>query len=162
MTERQQLLESIVATTADYRAGDLVAPTPEHVDRWVGQFSDEVQLPILREMNTVLKKTYFPLKRVTRFLRNLLKNEELTGKDPCAFWHSVRFLDIQGGGNSQREMLALFGKLLEKDCGIEVEDCGNKEPPAAFIYLDDAIFTGNRVRSDIENWIMVKIARTKY
>lgn len=153
MTERHQLLESIAATTADYRAGDLAAPTPEHVDHWVNQFSAEVQLPILREMNLVLKKTYFSLERVTRFLNGVLKTEKLVGTDPCAFWRSVRFLDIQGGGNSQREMLVIFDRLLEKACGIKVHECGSNEPPAEFIYLDDAIFTGNRVRRDIESWI---------
>ncbi len=153
MTERQQLLESIATTTADYRAGDLAAPTPEHVDRWVKQFSVEVQLPILREMDHVLKSTYLSLETVTRFLKGLLKNEKLAGANPCDFWRSVKFFDDQGGGNSQREMLAIFGQFLEKVCGVKVKDCGNTKTPAAYIYLDDAIFTGNRVRRDIETWI---------
>ena len=73
MTERQELLEAIAATTADYRAGDLAAPTPEHVDRWVNQFGAEAHLPILREMNLVLKRTYFSLEKVTRLLMSALK-----------------------------------------------------------------------------------------
>lgn len=139
--------------TADYRAGDLAVPTPDHVNRWVNQFSAETQLPILREMNHVLKSTYFSLAKVTRFLKGVLKTEELVGPEACKFWRSVGFLDIQGGGNSQREMLAIFGQLLEQACGIHLKDCGRKEPPSEFIYLDDAIFTGNRVRRDIETWI---------
>lgn len=152
MTERQQLLESIATTTADYRAGDLPVPTPEHVDRWVRQFSQEVQVPILREMHHVLGSTYFSLEKVTRFLRGLLSNQELVEGSPCDFWSSICFLDIQGGGNSQREMRAIFSHLLENECGLSVDDCG-KDNPNAFVYLDDAIFTGNRVRRDIETWI---------
>jgi hypothetical protein len=31
MTERHRLLDSITSTIADYREGDLPAPTPDHV-----------------------------------------------------------------------------------------------------------------------------------
>ena len=60
MAERDDLLASIAATTVDYREGDLPAPTPEHVGRWINQFDAEVQLPILRELDHVLKQTYWP------------------------------------------------------------------------------------------------------
>jgi hypothetical protein len=151
MTERRDLLASIVATTADYREGDLVAPTPEHIERWVNQFDANVQLQILREMDHALKRTYFSRKGTREFLAGLFKTEKLVGGDPCAFWKGVKFLDIQGGGASQKEMLALFSKVLAKECGFEVAVCGSE--PQAFVYLDDAIFTGNRVRRDIETWI---------
>ena len=152
MTERQQLLESIATTIADYRAGDLAAPTPEHVDRWIRQFDPDAQLPMLRELDHVLTSTYFSRRRVTQFLSGLLRNDELVEGDARDFWPTINFLDIQGGGNSQREMRAIFGQLLDHECGIAVDDCGN-DNPAAFVYLDDAIFSGNRVRRDVEDWI---------
>jgi len=152
MTVRVQLLESIAATIADYRAGDLAAPTPEHVERWAKQFDKECQLTILREMDFVLTRTYFSRKKVKQFLGGVLKTDKLVGTDRCAFWESVGFLDIQGGGNSQREMLRIFDKLLQKSCDITIADCGTKSTKE-FIYLDDAIFTGNRVRRDIESWL---------
>ncbi|MEI7996861.1 MAG: hypothetical protein WCH01_18360 [Methylococcaceae bacterium] len=151
MTDYQKLLKSIAATIADYRAGDLADPTPEHVDRWVKQFNVDVQLPILREMDHVLKSTYFSLDNVTSFLKGLLKTEKLVGSDPSKFWRSVHFLDIQEGGNSQRDMLAMFGQLLKNTCGVEIKQCG--QSPESFIYLDDAIFTGNRVLRDLKTWI---------
>lgn len=151
MTERQKLLASIASTAGDYRASELAAPTPEHVNRWVKQFDDAVQHAILREMDHVLKKTYFPLERVTTFLNGLIKAEKLVGKDPCAFWRGVQFLDVQLGGNSQREMLELFNQVLQKNCGFRIAQCGKRA--AAYMYLDDAIFTGNRVRRDLEAWI---------
>ncbi len=151
MAERDDLLASIAATTADYREGDLAAPTPQHVDRWVSQFDPAVQVPILREMDHVLKQTYFSRKGTRKFLGGLFQTDKLVGDDPCAFWRNVSFLDIQGGGASQKEMLALFSKVLNKKCGFETADCGGA--PQAFVYLDDAIFTGNRVRRDFEGWI---------
>jgi len=151
MAERDDLLASIAATTTDYREGDLTAPTSEHVDRWINQFDAAVQLPILREMDHVLKQTYFSRKGTREFLAGLFQTEKLVGGDPCAFWKGVKFLDIQGGGASQKEMIALFSKVLKKNCGFEAADCGRT--PNAFVYLDDAIFTGNRVRRDLETWI---------
>ena len=151
MTEREKLLESIASTVADYRAGELAASTAAHVNRWVNQFDAAVQLAILREMDHVLKQTYFSLERVTSFLNGLIKVEKLVGKDPCAFWRGVQFLDVQLGGNSQREMLELFSQVLQKTCGVSIAQCG--KPAAAYVYLDDAIFTGNRVRRDLEAWI---------
>ena len=151
MAERDDLLASIAATTADYREADGGAPTPEGVARWINQFDAAVQVPILREMDHVLKQTYFSRARTRKFLAGLFQTEKLVGGDPCAFWKGVKFLDIQGGGASQKEMLALFSKVLEKQCGIETAECG--AAPHAFIYMDDAIFTGNRVRRDLEKWI---------
>jgi hypothetical protein len=153
MSERSDLLASIADTIKDYREGDIPEPTPDHVDRWVEQFSAETQLPILREMDHVLKITYFTFAKVKRFLRKLVTAEELVGSDPLSFWRSVEILDIQGGGNSQRAMLTIFGQLLEQTYGIKIKDCGRKKQPTEFIYLDDVVFTGNRVRQDIENWI---------
>lgn len=56
VTERDELLASIAATTADYREGDLAAPTPAHVERWISQFEAAARLPILREMDHVLRR----------------------------------------------------------------------------------------------------------
>ena len=112
MSEREDLLRSIANTIQDYRAGDLAAPTPEHVDRWVHQFDATVHLPMLRELDHVFKQTYFNLKNVTDFLRGLIRAEKLVGDDPCAFWRRTNFLEIQSGGNSQVEMLALFNEVF--------------------------------------------------
>lgn len=151
MTERTALLASIADTIKDYRDGELPQPTPAHVDRWIQQFDADTQLPILREMNHVLKQTYFSLAKVTGFLRGLVQTEKLAGQDPCAFWRSVNFLNIQKGGNSQTEMLALFDAVLQEQCGFSVAECGDES--AVYLYLDDGLFTGNRIRRDLEAWI---------
>src|SRR5690606_4848707 len=143
VTERQKLLESIASTSADYRKGEVPAPTPEHVDRWVRQFDSGVQLPMLREIDHVLKKTYCSLDRVVAFLRGLVKTNNLVGDNPCTFWRGVTFLDIQQGGNSQTEMIALFSELLGEACGFGVDKRG--KAGTAFGYVDDAICTGTRV-----------------
>ena len=74
MTERRDLLASIAGTIKDYRAGEIAEPTPQHVDRWVSQFGSEAQVPLLREMDYVLKRTYRSRERVTGLLTTLAKH----------------------------------------------------------------------------------------
>ena len=151
MSERNGLLTSIANTIKDYRAGEQPTSGTDHVEKWIRQFDTSMQLPMLREMDYVLKRTYFSLQRVTSFLEGLVKTEKLVGEDPCSFWRSVQFLDIQQGGNSQTDMLALFSEVLKKQCGFGIDGCGDKSE--VYVYLDDGIFTGNRVRRDLEAWI---------
>ncbi|MER8694596.1 hypothetical protein NKI77_19020 [Mesorhizobium opportunistum] len=151
MPERDRLLQSIAATVADYRLGELASPSPQHVDQWIQQFPVLVQQPILTELEHVLAKTYFTKAKVLAFLSSLVTNAKLAGADPCSFWRGVKFLKIQGGGNSQSEMLQLFSEALYGHCGFTVDQCG--ENPTAYLYLDDVIFSGGRIRTDLTAWI---------
>jgi hypothetical protein len=84
-------------------------------------------------------------------LSKLVKNKDLAGPDPCSFWSRAHFLRIQQNGHSQEEMLELFGECLKNECGIKVSDCGKEG--GDYIYIDDVIFSGNRVGNDLEAWI---------
>ena len=151
MSQYTELLASIANTIQDYRDGSLPQPIPDHVERWVQQFDAAVQLPILQEIDHVLKKIYFSKEDVAKFLRGAMRTQKLTGDDAQQFWRNANFLDIQGGGDSQTDMLALFSEQLEEEHGFGIDDCGQGDE--VFIYLDDGIFTGNRVRRDLEGWV---------
>lgn len=107
MSERDDLLASVANEIRTYRKGDLPEPTPEHVDRWLHQFTPAQQLPFLREFEYVIKQTFFTRKNVKDFLRALVTNHKLAGDDPTAYWSSANFLNIQQNGQSQKEMLKL-------------------------------------------------------
>jgi len=151
MTDGQKLLESIASTAADYRAGDLAAPTPAHVDRWVKQFDAAVQLPLLRELDHVLKRTYVSKQWALKFLDGLVSNSKLAGASPCDYWRKANFLTIQQYGHSQAELLAIFDSALKAKCGLSTENCG--AAGGDFIYLDDVMFSGSRIANDLEEWI---------
>lgn len=151
MAERDDLFASIATTIADYRKGEIDRPTPEHVDRWVSQFDPAVQVPILRELDYVLDKTYITRDNVSEFLAELVAHERLTGGQAADFWRGIRFLDIQHGGSSQHDLLTLFDQGLGDVCGLRVASCG--ETPSAYLYLDDGIFTGNRLKNDVTAWL---------
>jgi hypothetical protein len=51
-------------------------------------------------------------------------------------------------------MLKLFATCLKDECGLRIDDCG--KAGGDFIYLDDVMFSGNRVGNDLERWINEK------
>lgn len=152
MAERKELLDLLVYRISDYRLGEIAAINAPHVDRWVRQFSADVQEPLLAELAHVFDKTYFSRKDVTEFLSAVAVNPKLTGGDPVAFWRDTGILDIQTAGNSQRDMLTLLDKALQQTCGIKIAECG-KGTVDQYVYIDDVLFSGGRIKSDLTEWI---------
>lgn len=146
-----ELCESIAQVINDYREGEIDRPTSNHVARWVNQFPDVEQNPILQEMLHVLNNSYFNHQSVSDFLNGLILNQQLVNGNPPDFWGSVNFLNIQQGGSSQREMLQQFEINLQNNIGLTLNNCGSPNGP--FVYIDDAIFSGNRVLHDLTQWI---------
>ncbi len=149
--DRAALLKSVAETIVDYRRGEIDAPTPEHVERWVSQFDGPVQMPILTEMNHVLSRSYFSRSRVGHFLTALVKNPKLVGENPREFWKNTGLLNIQKRGASQREMLDMFDGVLQNELSLCVRDCSGAS--GNFAYIDDALFSGNRLKIDLLSWV---------
>lgn len=151
MSNTENVARSISETISDYRKSDDLAPTVEHVLRWVSQFPEECRLGLLNEVDHVLKKTYFSLSETASFLEKLLVKGRMISGDPDKFWEKAHFLDIQQHGASQAEMLTLIDSIMKKRWGIERND----DPQAAdrFIYVDDAIFSGGHVFRDLSSWV---------
>ena len=152
MSERDDLLTSVAEQIKTYRQGEIPEPTQEHVDRWLRQFTPSQQLPFLREFDHVIKQTFLIKEAVDVFLCRLVKNEKLAGADPSTYWSSANLLNIQNNGNSQKEMLKIFSKRLKDEFGLDQDECG--KIGGDFIYLDDVMFSGNRVGNDLEPWIL--------
>lgn len=145
MSERSDLLASIAGTIKDYRAGEIAEPTPSHVDRWISQFDATVQVPILRELDYVLQRTYVSRR----------KGRAVIGENrrcvPARFWRAAHILNIQQNGSSQAEMRELLLPILRQRYGADLSYNGSRD--GDFIYLDDAIFTGERVIADLTSWM---------
>lgn len=144
MPERSDLLAAIAGTIRDYRAGEIAEPTPDHVERWISQFDGAVQVPMLRELDFVLQRTYVSRSRAQQLLAVVARHY------PCDFWWDAHILDIQQKGRSQADMLEIFLPILREQCGLGIGYQG--VPGGEFIYLDDAIFTGRRAIADLTRW----------
>jgi hypothetical protein len=101
MAERENLVASIVTTTADYRTSDSAAAPSSRVNTWIEQFARSARVPILRERDHVLKKTYYSSAKIRTFLSKLSRAKSIVGEDPRKFWKGVKFLQIQSEGASQ-------------------------------------------------------------
>lgn len=154
MSEKNQLLESISKTIHTYREGELPVPTPDHVERWASQFTRVDEIPFLREFDHVIRQTFLTKEIVGKFLAGLVFNKFLAGDDPRAFWAGTNFLQIQSDGQSQREMVQRFAEILRDQCGLELAKCGGDT--GVFIYLDDVLFSGRRVETDLQRWIAIE------
>ena len=154
--QRQALLDSIATTIADYRQGEIPIINPSHVNRWVTQFDrfgygDNAQLAILEQMDHILKTYYISYKKAQAFIFRVLSSKELLGSDPAKTLPNIEFLQIQTKGSSQNDLLDLCGSMLQRLYGIAIKDCGRS--PTAYIYFDDCLYSGNRVRRDIISWL---------
>lgn len=151
MSKLETAAEKLAEIIVDYRSGEIPEPDRDHVLRWASQFDEGVRHAMLEELCHVFERTYLSRKDAKKFLKGVAQTEALVGADPCGFWANANIMDIQLGGNSQTEVRDLFGEILTKKCGFGLDGTGKSSE--IFIYLDDGIFTGNRVRRDLEAWL---------
>lgn len=143
--------ERLATIIQDYREGEVRRPDAAHVLRWIEQFPEAVREPVLAETTHVLAQTYVNKDAMIRFLNTVAQSEKFAGGHPARFWRGVSFLRLQQVGDSQRDMLALFDAVLLELFGFDTRACG--ADPHTYVYLDDGIFTGGRVRQDLVKWI---------
>jgi hypothetical protein len=144
---RARVVTSIVAKISDYRDGEIASIDPDHIDRWVSQFDEPVQVPILTELDHVLSKTYISRSAFETFFAEVVTSTDLVGDDPCGFWAGSTFFNKQLRGDSQNVLLELFSAALQQECGLSVADCGGDDGP--LIYVDDAAYTGIHIINDL-------------
>ncbi len=146
----EQLADELAKLLSDYRKSEKLNPKKENVLKWINQFSKENRKIVLEEMVHVFKHRYLTEEKVDNFLIGLVKNEKLTKNDPN-FWRDISLLDIQKNGHSQTIMNEKFKKIIKDKTGIDVAINDNSKN--YFIHIDDFLFTGNRLKIDLTDWI---------
>ena len=151
MDSTPNLRAELAAMISDYRKGEIPTPDALHIDRWISQFPAGVRDPILSELLHVFRRTYFSRAKVQTFIDSIVINAKFASANPFEFWQGVKVLNLQTAGHSQKDMLTLLGESLQRQCGLAMGLCGIS--PHTYLYLDDAVFSGGRVRSDVIKWI---------
>jgi hypothetical protein len=155
MATREELLGSLAQVVADYREGEVPPRTPELINAWLEQFPGESQDALLEALTSVLSRTYISRATFLEFLRGVAASDKITGGVvPAAYWKKANLLDIQQGGGSQADILVLFDQVLSETFGFGIADSGSAD--GDYIYLDDCIGTGSRLRSDVCAWLESK------
>jgi hypothetical protein len=161
--QRQVLLQSIATIVADYRQGEIPPIDSNHVDKWVRQFDqfgfgDQDQIIILGEMQRILKSYYISRIVAKVFLARVLVSQKLFGSEPTTIIRQIKFLQIQTKGNSQNDLLNICEEIFQSVYEVKLNNCG--QSPVSYIYLDDCLYSGNRVLHDIEKWISNAVTGT--
>lgn len=143
-------IEKLADILKDYRARELLNPKKENITLWINQFSDENREIILDEMINIFNKLYLTEEEVQTFLTGLLTNKKLAGANYQNYWNEVSLLDIQTDGSSQKIMVEKFKDIIHNEMKINVSINDNEKKK--FIYIDDFLFTGGRLRNDLNEW----------
>lgn len=148
MTERSLLIQQLISIVGDYKAGKIAPFDEAHVNKWLAQFPADSQLPLLRELNHVLCRTYLRKSDISNFFKDNL----ITPNICSDIFLKTSLLDIQGGGNSQRDCIEMFNADLHIATANKVAI--NSSSAEHYLYLDDVIFSGQRMRTDIASWLI--------
>lgn len=152
MASKAELAAKLIQNVPDYRLDANIKFDVEHVLTWLEQFPEAERKPLLREMCHITSATYFSVKKVTSFLAKILRSKKIVDGDPIKYWKETKFLDIQARGASQRDMLAMMARILDRTLGLKIDECGGKSPER-FVYIDDGMFTGQHVSHDLIDWM---------
>jgi len=157
----QLRIEQLAKLVSDYRLGEIPPRTPEIIELWMKQFPTSVRHPLLRSLLRILKRTYISRGRLLNFFKQTVSSykgidsQKISPKD---FWRNANLLDIQKGGESQKEMHKIMDEALIEVHGFGL--CGTGQGDSDFVYVDDLVATGNRVRNDIRPWLKTVDAAT--
>lgn len=149
-THRNALLKSLAITIADYRLNEIAPITPAHVEKWLNQFEPTDQPVILTEMLSIMQRFYFSRAKAKDCLRNFLKIDVIGAhnSEPLRLLAHVDFLHLQHEISSQEALLQLVDEILNEDYNFSLDDCGTASVHT-YIYIDDASYTGSRLRYDM-------------
>lgn len=146
--ERSSLLQSLATIIADYRRNEITPISPEHVERWLAQFDKDDQQTILTEMNSIMSKFYFSRVRMKKCLHKFLQTGIIATNNPSTVLPHVSFIQNQQKGSSQKFMLNLINEILHEEYDYSLAQCGTSNIEL-YVYVDDSIYTGNRLRYDL-------------
>lgn len=140
------LLQSLAESIGDYRQGEISPITATHVEKWINQFDASDRLTILAEMDMIMKRLYFSKVRVKEYIRSFL--QKLLATNPRAILPHINFLRLQPVRSSQETMLEHVDEILREEYDFPIAMTGT-EQIHTYIYVDDGIYTGNRLRYNL-------------
>ncbi|EIL8445842.1 hypothetical protein ACRS99_000297 [Clostridium perfringens] len=144
------MIERLLEIIEDYKMPEGTSMNKTHIERWINQFDVQDRGVILSEMVYILEKFYFSRNSIKQMLKNLFSCDDVWGKCTKNFFKNVSFLDIQIRGGSQVELLELASEVLSEEYQLDITECSSDN---RYVYIDDCIFTGSRLKWDIQEAI---------
>lgn len=151
-TRRELAVQSLATRLADYSVGVGSAVSTETVSSWLDQFDFCDQTELIEAVDRVFARWYLSERVISENLSKVVVSKKLAGSTPLRdFWSRLSFLHIQRKGQSQTDMLDHLDRLLQRHVGLSIHEC--RSTTGTYIYLDDCIFSGTHVWTDLVDWI---------
>jgi len=142
---------SLSLVLRDYRRHEAVRITPDSVLRWAYQFDADIRLALLTGLTSILTAHFYDVNRCRNLLRQMLHSTAFTGGNPALYWSTTSLVDEQQRGSSQRLLVRLLRELAREEFGQGFR-FGGVEAARSF-YVDDFLFSGQRMKEDFTRWI---------
>lgn len=147
---REDLVKELLNIIGDYNMSQGLIMDENHIKKWIDQFDEEYRDLILKELIHIFKSSYISRARTKEYIESVLTSKEVFGDDIENNIKNTTFLRIQRSGNSQNDLLEIVEEVLLETYGVKIDDCESDE---RFFYIDDCIFTGNKFKYDIKEWL---------
>lgn len=146
----EDLISSISGIILNYADGEFGQLDENHVRRWIEQFDPADREVVLAETNRILKKTYITQEEFTTFINTIITSPKFSTENQADFWSNISLFNLQLNGHSQNELVKQVRNQVLLKYGFRPKINGNSDH---YIYLDDFLFSGNRLISDLREWI---------
>ena len=135
----------------DYRKNELrIKLDADHVEKWLSQFTPELQEIVLTETLHGVDSWYFDDNKIDDMLDSMVDClcKKYDVKCTSELFKIVSFVNIQEDGASQSFLLSrLIDRIGEQYAvSVRTDIC---EDISHYVYLDDGLYTGKRSRKDL-------------
>ncbi|WP_297439227.1 hypothetical protein [uncultured Clostridium sp.] len=144
------IVKKLLKIIKDYEMPIGTQMNEKHIETWLSQFDEEDQDVILEEMINICKKFYFSREDVKNILEYFFTDKEYWETCTRNKFKNMKFLNIQERGTSQEDLLEIVNEVLDEKYQLNISECNSKN---FYVYIDDCIFTGSRLKWDIERCI---------
>lgn len=143
---RNKDVEKLASIIKDFRKGELDIKLDEaHVEKWLTQFSKESQDVILKETTHIFSELYFNKDDIKEGFLDKVITYLMQKYSPC---ENVVFVSMQESGHSQRILVDMLEKRVQKKCGFSIQrEVTNKSQ--TIVYLDDGLYTGSTAKKEL-------------
>lgn len=145
-----QLCEAISQIIQGYADDRYGVYDTAHVNRWIEQFDDNERQLVLEETLHIFQNQYITRDKFTELVSTVIDFDKIHSGNPRQFWENASLLQIQLHGNSQNELNRIFSDVLQEKYQV---GCIINNRSLNYFYIDDFIFSGNRLYNDICQWV---------
>ena len=143
---RKKEMKELASIIKNFRKGELdVKLDEEHVERWLSQFSEESQDVILKETTHIFSELYFNKDDIKEGFLDKVITYLMQEYSTC---ENVVFVSMQESGHSQRILVDMLEKRVQKNYGFSIQrEVTNT--PQTIVYLDDGLYTGSTAKKEL-------------